>query len=83
MCLQGSEPVYTAFIKHLKESVDEAALHRLFESCGDIKSLKIGREPETNRSRVSYNQQSSLTDCSFFCMPILRLEIMRSQLPAA
>ena len=60
-CLQESEAVYTAFIKHLKESVDEAALQKLFESCGEIKSLKIGREPETNRSRVSL--RLSEADC--------------------
>ncbi|KAK9841647.1 hypothetical protein WJX74_009405 [Apatococcus lobatus] len=49
--VQESEVCYTAFIKHLKESVDEAVLHKLFEGCGEIKSLKIGREAETKRSR--------------------------------
>ena len=50
-CLQAAE-VHTAFVKHLKENVDEGMLREIFKDCGDIKSLKIGREAETNRSRV-------------------------------
>lgn len=43
----------TAFVKHLADEVDEAAVKQLFAGCpGGVASVELGRDKKTGRSRV-------------------------------
>lgn len=44
-------PSAVAFVKHLADDVDEAALRELFASCGEIINLFIKKDKDTGRSR--------------------------------
>lgn len=43
----------TAFVKHLAEGVDEAAVRQLFEGCGQITGVEMGRDRATGRLKAS------------------------------
>jgi hypothetical protein len=50
---QAERQSLTAFVKHLDEAVDEAALRALFAGRGEVRRVKVATEPATGRHKAS------------------------------
>lgn len=56
---------HTVFVKHLGDVIDESDLQQLFAGCGEIKGIRLKRDPD-GRSRVSQQPACHLPVCAVF-----------------